>query len=1055
MNINIEYKVPQSAVKDAKEDQVRQVEINKLACEESMVQEVNTSLQQEQLSQGVKSSIITTPVMSCRNENDSKSKEDLIASEAIMKKFNEIVTKLSIDDYAEMNEEGMTLEKYTASQLDRAIERVKEDRVFRQEHLEKQMVKQEEEREDVEKMAVRNAINSSDKTIVNQLKQSNLPITKQNISKLDQAVGLAEVATQLSDGSMAHMIRQDMEITPENIYKSSYHGGSYNRSAYTQDYVPYGQNISSEGTWELVAQDVEKLLVENSIVSKEEEIGQELLDQTKWLFSHELDITAENLEKLEYLTQLKNEKVSVIDLLSAGMESGKEPKNVNLMKQRITDELVQKARWISEEVQNITEEGLEAVVNSGLEVTLQNLILHNGTNINQSSLRYEHNNITAKRQLEEVRAKLTMENAYRLYQQGIEVDTIALNEVVEQLKVQEQQYYEELMRDQGIESQSSMLEVLQCNNEVTSSLKTMPSIILGDTVARKDVITLQEIYSSGEKRSTLSSQEVNQYETLMTQPRRDMGDSITKAFRNVDDIIEDLNLEVTMANQKAVRILAYNEMEITQESLVQMKEYQNKVDQLLQQLTPENTLQLIHEGVNPIEMPIEQLTEYLNKYESHYELTEDQKFSEFLYALDKKNAITEDERESYIGVYRLLHQINKHDQAAIGAVVQSGKELTLKNLLTAVRSRKESGMDLRVDDTSDRKESPGYSNSITKQIERGFTGKQYYESVLEVLKNELSSSNGVNALSQLTIEEIYDSSLESLYEKMENSSKEITANSIEDNYSDKVSDLQQILHKSYETVPLLVEYGIPVTLENLKAFQIIRNEKNGIYEEMVTSIHTIDEEAAGNIISEIAKMEEVLGTEKIFDVYNEIESISKDVLNRAMMSSVGGEEAFHKLSQVTKTISFAGMLSQKNMHHIPMIIGEEILNLNVQVVEKNDEISTLSIQVPNENAGMFQATFFLDNQGISGVIHCEHREFTSLLENMKCDIVKEMEAQNLKVNSLSITTHNKKYEPWKNQPQNSNSVERETKNRVVKLYEVAKMVIAKYKQAEIQMRDVL
>ncbi len=42
---------------------------------------------------------------------------------------------------------------------------------------------------------------------------------------------------------------------------------------------------------------------------------------------------------------------------------------------------------------------------------------------------------------------------------------------------------------------------------------------------------------------------------MMTAPRKDMGDSIQKAFRNVDDILEDLGLETNDSNRRAVRIL--------------------------------------------------------------------------------------------------------------------------------------------------------------------------------------------------------------------------------------------------------------------------------------------------------------------------------------------------------------------------------------------------------------------------------------------------------------------------------------------------------------------
>lgn len=51
------------------------------------------------------------------------------------------------------------------------------------------------------------------------------------------------------------------------------------------------------------------------------------------------------------------------------------------------------------------------------------------------------------------------------------------------------------------------------------------------------------------------------YETLMTAPRSDLGDSIRKAFSNVDDILTDMSLDKTRENQRAVRILGIQQYE--------------------------------------------------------------------------------------------------------------------------------------------------------------------------------------------------------------------------------------------------------------------------------------------------------------------------------------------------------------------------------------------------------------------------------------------------------------------------------------------------------------
>ena len=63
-----------------------------------------------------------------------------------------------------------------------------------------------------------------------------------------------------------------------------------------------------------------------------------------------------------------------------------------------------------------------------------------------------------------------------------------------------------------------------------------------------------------------------------------------------------------------------------------------------------------------------------------------EKYSRFLYKLEQERGITEEEKDAYIGIFRMLRQIEKTDGAVIGTLVNTGAELNFKNLLSAVRS---------------------------------------------------------------------------------------------------------------------------------------------------------------------------------------------------------------------------------------------------------------------------------------------------------------------------------------------------------------------------------
>ena len=77
----------------------------------------------------------------------------------------------------------------------------------------------------------------------------------------------------------------------------------------------------------------------------------------------------------------------------------------------------------------------------------------------------------------------------------------------------------------------------------------------------------------------------------------------------VRDFFPDVanNLPVTDANKRAVRILAYNRMEITKESILTMKTGDEMVQRTLKNLTPGVVKNLIDEGKNPLDLSMEKL----------------------------------------------------------------------------------------------------------------------------------------------------------------------------------------------------------------------------------------------------------------------------------------------------------------------------------------------------------------------------------------------------------------------------------------------------------------
>lgn len=345
-----------------------------------------------------------------------------------------------------------------------------------------------------------------------------------------------------------------------------------------------------------------------------------------------------------------------------------------------------------------------------------------------------------RRILEEIRLRMTAEVNVKLLRSGFAIDTAPMEELVDALRQAERQVAEAYFP--GDEQSVSKYRAFQNTNRVVEELPALPVSLLGrirgvqavteapDGGAGDGAGTLSEIYHQGKNLQRQYEEAGVRYETMFTIPRADLGDRMEKALDHVDELLTGLGYEPTEENRKAVRVLGYNKMEVTGENLERITGSLHRVEEVVARMTPGTVLQMIRGGVNPLEKTLEELTEYFDQQEPSFEQqTED--YSHFLYRLEKRGDITPGERESFIGIYRLLHQVGKNSGAAVGGVVNMGAELNFKNLLAAARSLGFASMDVKLGEAGE-----AYTrfvqgdNAIDRQIEA-----QYLHREMEEVRN--------------------------------------------------------------------------------------------------------------------------------------------------------------------------------------------------------------------------------------------------------------------------------------------------------------------------------
>lgn len=370
----------------------------------------------------------------------------------------------------------------------------------------------------------------------------------------------------------------------------------------------------------------------------------------------------------------------------------------------------------------------------------------------QQSLR----EITARRQLEEIRLNMTQNAAVRMLKQDINIDTRDLAQVVAKLRNAETQMTKELFARNGV---AATEENVALYKEVQSDLQTIgaaPAEKLGllvredtrlpggfaggygslrmisvhglaelvstdATVAGSESVAADTTVTETIRRPADFAAMEREYDALGTSPRADMGDSIRKAFANVDAILQDMHLPADAEHTRAVRILGYNSIAITEENLQQVIQYDREVNDLLTACRPNTVLSMIRDGINPLDLSVEELNQTLRDRNYQPGVKETDDFAAFLRDVEQRGEISKDERSGYIGIYRVLKKLEKSGDREAGYLFANGSRLTVRNLITAMRSRKAAGIDVSVDEAfgmQDTLEVRG--NRMDAQIEAAF-----------------------------------------------------------------------------------------------------------------------------------------------------------------------------------------------------------------------------------------------------------------------------------------------------------------------------------------------
>ena len=942
--------------------------------------------------------------------------------------------------------------------------------------------------------------------LVNQLagalEQSDMPVTNENIEELVGAAMEASGIGELSEDAIKYLLVNQKTPTIENIYKAQYSSAENIRQSqgyYSEGQGSYGKYYAKKADsihWENLEGRIDAVIKEAGLDTNADTKAQAAGD-AKWLIASGIELNAANLAKV---TELKNlplpmNQDQIVSLCVTAMENGKSPAEADMRGER---PIAEKAQEIMEEVQHISDEAVHETAVSGKEMNLKNLaeaqqqIDERQTDSAEKTPIEERvieksaqeaaadeaafKELQAKRQLEEIRLIMTEQANRQLLKAGISIDTTELSKLVDALKTAEERMRAILFQGESTEENAARALIYEETLTKTKELADMPAAVIGKILSKIPHSTLLRIHEAGKELQQDAKQNPNQqekassaYETLMTEPRKDLGDRISKAFRNVDDILTDLGFETSEANRRAVRILGYNRMEINGDNIQAVKEADAQVTGVISRMTPATTLQMIRDQKNPLEMTMEELDAYLNEKGMEPE-ADAERFSKFLQRLDRSGGIDADEREAYIGIYRMFRQIEKSDGAVIGNIVATGAQMNFKNMLSAVRTNAGKNMDVRVDDGfGGLEELISKGKAIDTQINTGFQKdarqqqesdaqtqeqQKYYARLSGEINEELAEKTDLAQLdaSKITAETTIEAFADTvkMTRMSENSAQRAEEKAADlKNFRDDMRSVEQIDDQIIES---LIEYGQSISVDNIQAASNLIFDRGSLFRQILTAgaenAENTDDaddtyEDSSTAEHEVLQkadhfVEHLTDTKQAGISYQEMIQEANKAVEQIIYTNGSAQIDVKAAKALYKGLSLAGNLAREENYEVPMNIRGEITSVNLKIYHNASQTGKVAITLDTESLGKVAAEFDVTKDRISGMIVYENQAEQAALAQVEQAVRQEFGTAGEKQAAISLV-HTRSVDLNKfGQDRDQNMTAENTKVSTSELYHTAK-----------------
>ena len=621
-----------------------------------------------------------------KEADDVKSQIMASASDAKLS-LKALMMKLSGADAVKLDEDGFNLTDATPDDMVNIIEKIKiELAMHSDDYVNYGTAVSKDKIESVTGSAATAA------SIESRMQGADIAVNDESVAEVKSTLEKNSELKPLSENTKNYMVANGIEPSIAGIYQAQ----AATSSSISADGVTIGRyaNAISDADFEALRPGIEKIIASAGL-----EVNDKTLADARAFIDAQIPVTKENLEYKAQLDAIDIEKIQadsdeMLNKILDNMKLGGKAENT-----LVTGSPIDDIRTALDTINRAEYADAANVVSKGETFTIASLKLEidaRSFSIEYSAASVSTGNSEVRNQASDVhqaadkaydtlvtaRVLMSANASIYLVKNNISILTTPIDELNSMLMEYEQAdgMYEE--------AQIAYTDVLE---------------------ARK---TLNEIVRNPARVFASMFDKMNEtYEAVGTQIRGDLGDSLKKAVQgSADDIIKELGLEGTDEDKEAIKVLAANNMDMTKENVETVKSVNAMINNLIKNMKPETVLNMIKDGVNPMNASIEEVNEYLTEANDKASKDNEEKFSKFLYKLDRTNGITKEQRKQFIGIYQMMNIFTRDAGVAAGALIKQGAEVTMNNLMTAYNSRKHYDMDAVIDENTGMAEVSGIAN---------------------------------------------------------------------------------------------------------------------------------------------------------------------------------------------------------------------------------------------------------------------------------------------------------------------------------------------------------